>query len=310
MSELDAGPVADETPAVEAAPEVEAVQPDYEPAPEPGPDEPLDPEIEAQVVAIPDGDKMVPLSALTALRAKMKGTKSEAARAAELEAELAQTRAHYAGQEPVIQAAQALLAAKQAQNAAAQAAQAPPVDPAYVEELRAVARDLDLYTPDGNPDLVRAHRIQSRQAAQAQQMAAAATQPMIHQQKVSAAMRMLEVAKQTKLPNSEERADPDLLDQLWQRVAAQPGGLEMLATPEQAIHVWNQAYTATRARQALSPKAAAPVTAAQVGAPMFSEKSGGGGGRPMALSAMEAKAAKDMGMSEAEYLKAASKRPY
>src|SRR5690242_7616435 len=80
-----------ETPPVETAPVDE--------------DAALDQQIEDQAIIIPGDEKLVPLSALTSVREKYKATKADAARAKELEAELARVKAEQAENQPWIEAA-------------------------------------------------------------------------------------------------------------------------------------------------------------------------------------------------------------
>ena len=296
MSEVDA-PVVDEPVAPVDAP------------PEPVAD-PADPEaaelaeLEQNAVALPDGDgigKYVPLSAVTKARDEAKTYRNQAKDVPRLQAELEAAQKAIAASQPYVEAAKALLSQQPAQP---QAPQGPSAE--EQAELAEVAKDLDFYKTDGSLDLDRAGRHQARILKAAQQMAQAQVAPLQLQNEVAKAGAVLNQAIGWEHPVTKEKADPTILRNAWNRVSKQPGGLEALANPEAAAVIWSRALLETQ--MANAGKAPVQRTPAPDGPPVFVEPSGGGTHVP-ALSSMEKKAARDLGMSEADYLKAAAKAP-
>jgi hypothetical protein len=257
-------------------------------------------------ITVPDdlgGTVMVPLSAATTARREAKTAKEEAKAAKEA---LAKIQGEWQQAAPYVEAAKAILAQPQAQPAPAA-----PTGPSPEEqrELEEVARDLDFYKTDGSLDLDRATRHQARVLKAAEKIAQQQVAPYAQQAKVNQAQAVLNTVKGWVDPATKEAVDPTILTNLWNRVAQQPGGLETLANQEAAMFIWGQALNLTRWQKAQQGGGAAPAPAqAPQAPPVFVETSGGGGTQP-SLSSMELRAAKDMGMSPAEYLKAAAKAP-
>lgn len=297
------------TPAPEAAPPAEPQAPAAPVAPV-DQDAADDAAIEAAAIEVPEGDgivKLVPLAAVTKPRAEAKQYR-EQARATQ--AQLDALRAEQEAQRPYLEAARAILQQPQAPPQPA-APQGP--TPEQTAELEEVARDLEFFNQDGSLDLVRAGRHQTRIMAAAQKIARQEVAPYQQQAAQSRAQSVLNEAKNLKDPVTGEQADPQILAGLWNKVANQPGGMETLTNPEAAMFIWGQAMNLTRwgkAQQggARPPVAAPAAPAAPLGAPVFVEASGGGHAPPV-MSAMERKIARDMGMSDSEYLKAAEKAP-
>lgn len=295
-------------------------EPDITPSPEPEPApvvaDPappvVDPEaaelaaLESAAVEVPEGDgivKLVPLAAVTKARAEAKQYREDARKAAELQAELDKVRGDWQAAQPYVEAAKVMLQQQQQPPA--------PQGPSAEEtaELEEVARDLELYKADGTLDLDRASRHQARVTKAAQRIAAQQVGPLQQQAAIGQAQTVLSQAKAWKDPSSGEQADPAILTNLWNRVAQQPGGLETLRNPEAAMFIWGQALNLTRWQktQAGGGRPAAPPVV--LPPPVMVEPSGGAAGAPLALSPLERKVAKEMGMSESEYLKAAASAP-
>jgi hypothetical protein len=295
--------VSDEIPAEPAgAPEEPAAPPPPPPVEEQAAAPVPDADADDDVIEIPTGEKLVPLSALTAAREKAKASKAEAERAKTLEAELTQLRSQVNASQPYIDAAKAMLEARQQQQAPP-----PPTGPTPedVAELEEIARDFDFYDKAGQLDLEKAARHQKRVTQTAAKMAQAEVTPILHRTLSQDALTMLARAKNTKLPNG-ETADADILEDLWSRVARQPGGLQQLANAESARILWAQAHSLTRTRQAATPakkEIEAPPPA------LFTERAGGKEARTISLNDGDKRLAKDLGMTEAEYQKEAAKMP-
>ena len=300
-----------------AEPEVEpqAPPPDppaQEPVAEPevvaapdGDDDALEPDLAAQVIDIPDGEKLVPLSALKAARREAKAAKAAVANTPNLQQQVSDLQATIQQQAPLAEAARAILAAQQQQPQVPQQPAAPVEDTA---ELESVAKLFDFYKGDGTLDLDKARKYQAHVESVADRKAQAQTAPLVQDTLTARASHNVARAKATKLPGTDEGADPVILDALVSRISQQPNGVQTLADPEAMKQLWLVAYGQTQAMKALKPKAAAP--AAPANPPLFSEKSGGQAPAPKALDASEKRLAKDMGMTEAEYLKSASKMPW
>ena len=291
---------APEAPAAPAAPEPQAPPVDQEAAELAA--------LETTAIEVPEGDgivKLVPLSAVTTARDKAKEAREQVKTT---QAELDRVRGEYDAMKPYVEAAKAVL---QQQPPPAPAAAAGPTAE-QTAELEEVARDLEFYKTDGTLDLDRAGRHQARILSAAQKMAQQQVAPLQQREAQSRAQSVLNEAKNLKDPVTGEQADPQILIGLWNKVASQPGGMETLTNPEAAMFIWGQAMNLTRWGKSQAGGARPPVApaapAAPLGAPVFVEASGGGHQQPV-LSSMERKAARDMGMSEVEYLKAAEKAP-
>lgn len=258
---------------------------------------------EANALEIPTGEKLVPLSALTAVRGKLREAKAQMGDVESVKAELARTKQEAAALAPYADAFRAMQAAQQAQPPAQAAEPAP--DTAEVEAL---ARDLDFYKPDGTLDVDRATRMQAMIDRRAAQQAAQSVAPIVQQTARDRAAQNVQMAIKTVHPQTKQGADPAILNALVGQIANQPGGMEMLANPEAVKQVWLNAYALTT----LQGTGAAPVAAVTPTVPVVSDRSGGNAvvGTAPTLSSAEKKAAKEAGLSETEYMKIASKMPW
>lgn len=294
-----------EQPVSEQAPPVE--QPVVEQAAAPVEDtlETIEADLEANAIEVPDGDKLVPLSAVTRLREKLKDAKQGTNEAVALKQQLEAAQAQNAALAPLAEAFKALQAAPQYQQPQQQppAAQQPTED---VGELEAIAKDFDFYKTDGTPDLDKARRVQARTTKQATQIAQAQTAPLVQNTLAGRAQENLARAKATTLPGTTEGADPQILDSLVSQIASQPNGLETLANPDAMKQIWLNAFALTHVKQRTSgakPAAVVQQPAAEKPAPpVFTERPGGQMPQPKELNTLEKKAAKEAGLSEKEYL--------
>ena len=298
MSEIDPTPL-DDTPPPDPA-VVAAADPN------PVPDPPQDAEAiadaaEANALELPSGERLAEVGAIIALRRELKAQKGKAAEADTLRAELDTVRQQAAQMQPMAEAFQAL------QHAQAQAPPAPPaapvVDTAGLEDL---ARNLDFYAPDGTLDLARATKFQAIIDRTAEAKAQQQVAPLVQQTARDKAAANIQKALRTVHPVNGDAIDPQILTARFAQIAAQPGGVDMLADEQAVKELWLNSY----GLYSLRPRAAAAPVAPV--APLVNDRSGGNTviGTAPTLSAGEKRAAKEAGLTEAEYLKIASKMPW
>jgi hypothetical protein len=285
---------------------VDAPPPDHAPVEATPEAAPVDDDaaIEQNAIDIPDGDRLVPLSVVAPLREKVRTLKPKAERADQLEAELAQVKARQQESAPIIEAARAIVQAAQA----AQQPQPQPVAPQDDPELQEIARDFDLWKPDGSLDVDRAKRIQQRETARARAIAEETTAPMVARTLQQEASYNLARAKNTKLPDG-TAADPQILENLWRQLSNQPGGLQTLANPDNAVHVWNQALAYTMAAKATARPTSLPTATAPTTPPLYTETAGGGQPALPKLTSADKRTAQELGITEAEYAKTLAEMP-
>lgn len=296
---------ATETPVEEAAPVIETPPVETAPVDE---DAALDQQIEDQAIIIPGDEKLVPLSALTSLRDKYKATKGEAARARELQAEIDRIKAEQAENQPWIEAAKTIAATRQLQPQQQQAPAPTGPDPALTAELTELARDLDLYKPDGTADLDKAQRILARQTKVAEQTAAKLVAPVQHHAVQQQASFMLNRAMLTAASDG-SKPDPAILRDVFSRLDPR-----LTATEDGAREAWVAAMGRSAALgKVVWPEGKGPAPKAKdpVPPPLLTEKAGGKDvGNESPITDRERSAAKMMGISEKEYLETAAKRPW
>lgn len=265
----------------------------------------VDTALDQAAINLPDGDKLVPMSEagkvgrayrekLKELKAELDGAKTTAARANELEqqiAHLSQTLQQY---QPYVQAYSAMV--QQAQQVAT-----PEDDPVSVE----YAQLMELYTVDGKPDVGRARKALAIFERLSQQHAQASVAPIQQQNIQQRSAYNLARAKNTVLPSG-VKADPQMLDFVWQQLDPR-----LTATPEGAKQALVAALGYTNLSAATQtpqkPRGANGQFAAQpsepVGEPLFTEKAGGKDTpNTLPLSEAERKYLKDVGMTEKDYL--------
>lgn len=289
----------------EATPEPVAPPAPVEPPAPVDEDAALDQRLETEAIAVPDGEKLVPLSAVTRIREKYKETRDKAARAEAIAAELEKVKAELDESKPYVEAFKTLEIARQAAPQQVQP-QTAPVDPAYQAELVELARDLDLYTPDGQPDLGKAERIYTRQAKVAEQVARRAVQPLQQQTVQQQAGSMYQKALATAAPDG-SRPDPAILRDVFSRLDP-----ALVATEDGARQAWMSALGMSAAAGRLVRDQATPAKKADPPpAPLYSEKAGGLDGEArVSLSPSERAYIKEAGITEKDYLEAAAKRPW
>lgn len=206
----------------EVAYDVESGTPPPEPTPEPAP---APPQAQTPPAAPPDpesvdvgGEKMVPLAALQAEREQVRQLRQKAAQVDQA-VEWVNTHKPYI---EFLQNNPQLLQPRQPDPAPS------PVQPQQDETLVQLARTLDLYTPDGQPDAKRAGVIRNMVKTEAQTIAQETVKPLAEMTTREKAQVNLRDAKAVTLPDG-RRPNGQILDMLWQQ-----GDARVLATPEGA----------------------------------------------------------------------------
>ena len=292
-------------PAEQAPPPQVEEQPEAQTSGQPPADDDaaLDAELEKSAITVSvAGDRMVPLAAVTPLRAKVRDLTPKAAKADQLETELQQAHARLNEALPLAEAFKAAIAAQQIQPQPHQA-------PVAEDDSEAVefAKHADLYDIDGKPDVAKAKALLGIVERKAKAMATAETAPIVEQSLQQQAATMLARAKITKIGGI--APDPQILEGLFARVGSQPGGLKSLADPNQAAILTQLAVTQTIASgRAQMPQAQAPKQALQP--PLYTEAAGGKEAALPTLNAGDRKTAKELGLSEAEYAKRLQSMPW
>lgn len=266
----------------------------------------LDAALAEQTIDLPEGEKLVPLSAVTTVREKLKESKAAlrtategSARAQQLEQRIDELSQQLAQVAPKAQAYDAAVAAQQPVH------HAPPEEDA---EALAFAQNLDLYTAEGKPDVAKAKAILGIVDKRATQQAQAQVGPLARHTISQQSQVMLARAKATVLPNG-AKPDPEALDAIWGRLDP-----AITATKEGA----QQAFVVALGYSRGTAQAAAPVaratdgtfTKADLPAPLHTEQAGGKDTPSLALNETERKYLKASGMTEAEYVKAAQAAPW
>lgn len=229
-------------------------------------------EVEAVEVA---GKKYVPISAVISERKQRQALQEKANRTDQLEAYVNESRPYV----DFLKANPDLLKPRQVAPAAPTA---DPIDP----EAEEMAKLLDLYTPEGQPDLKRASKFLKVVDVKSERRVAAGMAP-IHERKFQEqSARNFQMAAQYKDPSGRS-PDPKALEQIWRTVTA-----EQSADPHVA-----SILTAT----ALGLGYATAKPQAQAPPPPLVTEGGGGGPRRAALSEIESKIAKDRGVSHATW---------
>jgi hypothetical protein len=291
-----------------------------EPPPAPVTPEDEDAAIDAQAIHLPDGDAMVPLSAVTGARTALKAAKAELAtlkpsaeRATQLEGQITQLQGKIAQMEPVVSAYHAYIASQQQ-------AQQPPPQPSAEDtaDLQEIARDIDLYKTDGTPDLDKARRLLDREQRVAQRVAQQAIAPIQQQDVQRQSAYTLQRALVSALPNG-QKASEAAIRYVWSQLDP-----ALTATADGAKQAYIAALGYTQAMQQQAAPAAAPPAqgtrnaqgqfvagqAAATPPPMHTERAGGASGPLTAtLSPEEQRFLKQTGMSEKEYLESAANMP-
>lgn len=277
MSELGSGAVSledDPTPTAEPqapAAQVEAQTPPANP-------EDADPE---GTVVDQGGQKLIPLSALAAARQAARDAKAEAAALKGKAEKLDQIAGEWQAAQPYIERAKQMVANQPPPKQAA----GPLTDQDAIE----YAKDLDLFTPDGQPDVARAQRLAARQEAIARGQAQQFVTPLVQHNAQTQSRTFLEQAAAFK-DQKGNQVDRATLEKVWASVPP-----ELSAQPNVAGVLWRVALAeqvlAGNYRGASPPPP--PVT--------HSDALGGGGHAPASLTSMDHAFRSAADMSEKDF---------
>lgn len=268
----------------EDGPEIAAVEPAGGAPPlavteDPAPAAPSEEEPEGTTEV--NGERLVPLAALKAERQQRQALQGRAAKADELEAYVRDSKPYV----DFLRANPDLLKPRQPAPPAPTTFGAGPVDP----EVEMVAKTLDLYTPDGKPDLQRAQavvQLMDRKAAKASQQAVA---PYHQQTAQDASARNYHAALGYKDPSGRSPSK-EALTAIWRAMPA-----ESSADPQVALVLTMTALGMDAASGGRRPVAVPP------GAPPLVTEGQGGAPRRATLSALETAIARDRGVTDAKW---------
>lgn len=219
------------------------------------------------------GQKYVPVGALINERKQRQALTEKAARADQLDAEMSAAR-------PYVEFLKANPGLLQRQQQAQAAPQTEQVDP----QLEQLAKTLDLYTPEGKPDLARATTLRQLVKAEAQEIARQTIAPMQKETYETKAARNFQAAVAMKDANGRSPS-PQALASLFKEV-----GAESAADPRIAGILALTALGLDYSQSKSAPPA--PITA-----PLVTESQGNSPRRP-SLSTLEASIARDRGITE------------
>jgi hypothetical protein len=254
------------------------------------------------VVEIPTGEKLVPLSALEAvrekaktLRAELETLKTEAGKSAEKDARIAELTGQL---QQVLPLAQAYQAAVQAQQ------QRPPAPaeptPAQTAKLETVARQLDFYTADGKLDLTRAQAHLDLLRAEAAEIARQQVEPFQQQTTADKSAFNLQRALITK-GEGNVQPDPEILRMVWARLDP-----SLTARDEGAA----QAFAAALGYSAALGRLKGVKAGEAIPDPLVTERAGGKDmPSEVVLRESDRRTARDLGLTDKEYAAELAKMP-
>jgi hypothetical protein len=288
-----------------AAPAAATPAPDAPPAPPPAPTEPEEP-VE-DVVHDAQGRHLVPLQALQQTRAELKAAKALVAEVETLRAKAQQGEQVQGWVEQVRplldklkarpDVVQAIMAGQPVPGVPA--TEPPKVDPDEAllprQEAEDLARTLELYTPDGQPDVTRARKVAAVMRKSADDETARKMAPVL--QSMAQGQSGTLKAQYAGIKDKAGRTvNPQVLEQLWSIVPP-----ELVARDPQVAGVLYYAAKGYAAHHGLDEPSPPPR------APLLSEPSGGG--RPAAppLTSFDQSMRKAMQVSEKQYAETGSR---
>jgi hypothetical protein len=260
-----------ETPPVVAADQASAAPPEQ-----------ADHPAEVNVVDV-GGQKMVPAGVLAELiseRRQRQALSEKAARVDELEAYARDSKPYV----EFLKANPGLISQRN-QPAQPQAPAAPTSDP----ESEQLAKTLDLYTPEGKPDVARAATIRQMMTTTAQQIAQQTIAPMREESDQTKSARNYQVALGMKDAQG-NTPSPQALQTIWRQMTP-----AQTADPHVASILALTAMGLDRVNQKAPP-------AAPTSAPLVTEGQGQSPRRP-SLSKLEQNVARERGISESQWAK-------
>lgn len=245
---------------------------------------------EPEVLEIPTGEKLVPLSALESARAKVRAKseeletlKGEVGKGAEKDARIAELQQQLEQARPL---AQAYTAAVEAQRNQPPAPAEP--TPQQTAKLQRVAQQLDFYKSDGSLDLTRAQSHLDLIHEEAAEIAQQHVAP-IHQQSVEEQSAYnLQRALITKTPGGVQ-PDPAVVRELWGRVDKR-----LTATAAGAAQI----FAAALGHSVLLGKM--PKAQEEIPPPLETERAGGKDVASVTLRESDRKVARDLGITDKE----------
>ena len=215
---------------------------------------PAEPEPEPEgTIQIPQG-KVVPLGAVTAERGKRKEAETRAAALEEKLKQLEPKAARYDEAAQYLQQARPIIEKIRQRPDLVQLADQPaapakePVGPLSEAEAIDYAKDLDLYTPEGKPDVDRAQRFAKRQEAISAKQTQRAMAPF-QQQSAQQQSNALKQAVLNTVDGQGNKVDPAVLDEMWANVP-----VELSSQP----HIANAIYIMAMGAQTISGKGPKP----------------------------------------------------
>lgn len=224
------------------------------------------------------GQKYVPVGTLIEERKQRQAFQKDAAKVAELEAYVRDSKPYV----DFLRANPGLIAQRQ-QPAQPAAPAGPQADP----ESEQLAKTLDLYTPEGKPDVVRAASIRQMMKSEAQQIAQQTIAPMQTENFQTKSARNFQTVLQIK-DKQGRSPSPAALTQIWRTMSA-----EQTANPDVAMILGLTAL-------GLDGVQHAPAPAAPSQPPLVTEGQGNAPRRAN-LSQLEQNVARERGIPEAKW---------
>jgi hypothetical protein len=264
----------------------------------------LDAQIAEQAIELPDGtDKLVPLSAVTTAREKIKGlraelatTKQTAEKTVTLEQQIASLQQQLNTVLPEAQAYRAALTAQPREEPSGPT-------PEQKADLEEIARDYDFYKPDGALDLDRAGRHQTRIRKEAAAIAQQHVAPIQATTVRGQSDAMFQNALVTKAANGVQ-PDPEILRDIWNQLDPR-----VTATKEGAVQAWLAAMGRSAALGKAVSQAAPKAEKAELPPPLLSEKAGGRDTPGPTLNDSDRSMARQLNMSDKEYQESLATMP-
>lgn len=245
------------------------------------------------------GVKFVPLAAVQEARGKAKEAKAELEASKTRMAQMERAVAEYEALKPKLQEAMPIIEAVRRRPDLVKMAYEPapeppkPTGPLSVEDAAEYAKDMDLYTADGQPDTARAQRLAARQQAIAEKQARALVAPYEQATLTQQARTMREQVGAMKDAQG-RTVDAAALDNMFQSVPP-----ELAARPEVASVLYYAAKGYAEHHAKGRGDAAPPV--------VLSESLGAPKSDPASLNAIDERFMRAADIKKSDYAKTASR---